>query len=1046
LLRIPQLGTSQFLLICCLLILHKHKQVTAPLFKRNNRITNKLLDGSAATLDESADIEICEDSDNGVCDCEFGLDECGDGFFSIIAPDVDCVNLLDTFSIVPPQIYIVNVARILTRSLSRASVQSAQHNHGVDELEASIVEPMEVGEFLVQEHIPTPVSPVPNDIAPADDASVNTFNQSQHSIAVQMRQHQSQSLTVSQPVHQVTVAPSGQQPTRRVQIGGPRLPKYCANLGDILSESICSLYSLGHMNQVCVHCGATFWQSEALSQSRRSDPLRFPTCCAHGKVILAPLSADPPVELWQLMSGTTSQSKDFLDNIRAYNSALSFVSVGVKQREQISTGPPTFVIQGQVVHRIGSLLPAEGVEPKFCQIYVFDPSVQISYVLLFPLGDFGYEIDIPHCRESNKRVTQREFYAFRIMVRERQPCLQASGQTIFTPMLRPLLHRGGRLFQQYVVDSYAKVENSQLRHQRQRQQHLRGDVLQGLTDAIAAGDNSAEAVGQRVYLSSSFTGGPRYMHQCYQNCMAIVRALGKPHLFLTMTCNPGWEEIVFECRSSGTEPHNRPDIVARVFRSKLRQLLHEILEEHVFGIVDGYCYVVEFQKRGLPHAHILLILRDQISPEQYCKYTSAEIPDPDRHPRLFHRVVESLVHSPCNTLGSHRCHTGEGRCRFGFPKPYSDSTFENTEGYMTYRRPAPQDASNTRVINLRVQSTHGEQEKTYTVGSNRVQLHGRWVDNSWIVPYNPHLLLRYDCHINVEVCSSVRAVKYLFKYVFKGHDCAVAQISSANPAPTISNQSASANMAQSTSATTATVPGGNNSAVPRAVDEISDFVNGRYIGSSEACWRMFEYPLQGHKPAVVRLAVHLEGQQYVVYQVGAPQVAMDRQAQTTLTAWFEANELYPEARQLLYPDFPKRYVWDKRSKTWQARQRNIDETIGRMYTAHPSSGEKFYLRILLSHVTGARSFVDLRTLHDGRVCQTFQDACRQRGLLEDDLEWKECLEDACATQCSGSQLRELFVVILLFGNPTNANELWEMFRGRLADDIQRRLQRNGPPG
>ena len=44
------------------------------------------------------------------------------------------------------------------------------------------------------------------------------------------------------------------------------------------------------------------------------------------------------------------------------------------------------------------------------------------------------------------------------------------------------------------------------------------------------------------------------------------------------------------------------------------------------------------------------------------------------------------------------------------------------------------------------------------------------VNNTWIVPYNPWLLLKYNCHINVEICCNIKNVKYLYKYVYKGPD------------------------------------------------------------------------------------------------------------------------------------------------------------------------------------------------------------------------------------------------------------------------------------
>jgi hypothetical protein len=43
-------------------------------------------------------------------------------------------------------------------------------------------------------------------------------------------------------------------------------------------------------------------------------------------------------------------------------------------------------------------------------------------------------------------------------------------------------------------------------------------------------------------------------------------------------------------------------------------------------------------------------------------------------------------------------------------------------------------------------------------------------NNRWVIPLNPSLLMLYNCHINVEICSSIKAVKYMYKYIYKGPD------------------------------------------------------------------------------------------------------------------------------------------------------------------------------------------------------------------------------------------------------------------------------------
>jgi hypothetical protein len=112
------------------------------------------------------------------------------------------------------------------------------------------------------------------------------------------------------------------------------------------------------------------------------------------------------------------------------------------------------------------------------------------------------------------------------------------------------LHKSSRLFQQYVVDNYIKIETSRLRWLRLNQTQIRSDLYKGLSDSIAGGETDAANVGQKTILPSSFVGGPRDMQMRYHDAMALVQRFGKPDVFVTVTCNPFWPEIV-ECLYPG---------------------------------------------------------------------------------------------------------------------------------------------------------------------------------------------------------------------------------------------------------------------------------------------------------------------------------------------------------------------------------------------------------------------------------------------------------------------------------------------------------------
>ncbi|XP_041011267.1 uncharacterized protein LOC121255037 [Juglans microcarpa x Juglans regia] len=228
--------------------------------------------------------------------------------------------------------------------------------------------------------------------------------------------------------------------------------------------------------------------------------------------------------------------------------------------------------------------------------------------------------------------------------------------------------------------------------------------------------------------------------------MALVQRFGKPDIFLTMTCNPSWKEILDELGPQ-EEAQNRPDLIARIFRAKLEELKDELFKREIFGKVSAYVYVIEHQKRGLPHAHFLIILQRDwkiYDPESFDEIVSAKIPDKERNLHLHKAVIRHMMHGPCGVLNpSNVCMKTNGSCKNHFPKGFASNTTVGIDCFPQYRR-----CDNGITVKVR----------------------GKNLDNRWVVPHNPYLLAKFDCHLNVEICSTIKAVKYLYKYIYKGHD------------------------------------------------------------------------------------------------------------------------------------------------------------------------------------------------------------------------------------------------------------------------------------
>ena len=297
------------------------------------------------------------------------------------------------------------------------------------------------------------------------------------------------------------------------------------------------------------------------------------------------------------------------EDIRRYNQPSVNTEVATLLPMDLASGNPNGSSRDVVLHARGG---DNSLHTMHESHQFYDPW---CFPLLHPFGDAGWTLEIPHQR-SDKHVTVREFYAYRLHTRGNDS---------------DFLFKGGRLFQEYVTDMWAKSEHNSLRFLMNNQDKLRSTVYQGAMDHLLDSDADPKQIGKRVILPSSFSSGPRAMLQQYYDSMAIAGHFGKPTYFVTVTMNPKRPEVV-ENIPSGQDDYNRPDLSARGFKVLLDDIMTDIVDGGIFGKVVASVYVIEFQKRGLPHSHILLWLDENDVPKTSADLDNvvcAEIPDPE---------------------------------------------------------------------------------------------------------------------------------------------------------------------------------------------------------------------------------------------------------------------------------------------------------------------------------------------------------------------------------------------------------------------------------
>jgi hypothetical protein len=237
------------------------------------------------------------------------------------------------------------------------------------------------------------------------------------------------------------------------------------------------------------------------------------------------------------------------------------------------------------------------------RIHEFHPAyLSYQYPLIFPYGEDGYRDGILQKYKDQvvvtrqNRLTIKNWLSYRIQSRKNDP--------------RTLLC-SRRLYQQFLVDGFTMMESERLTWLRKNQPKLRVGKYQRLSNPAQPNQTKR---GKRVVLPSTFVGSRRYLDQLYFDGMAISSKLGFPDLFITFTCNPNWPEIQREVSKDNLQAHDRPDIVSRVFKIKLQNLMKDLTRKHLLG------RVIACKLSSLYIKYTLFSIAIQLHIHVYCHY------------------------------------------------------------------------------------------------------------------------------------------------------------------------------------------------------------------------------------------------------------------------------------------------------------------------------------------------------------------------------------------------------------------------------------------
>ncbi|XP_021730838.1 uncharacterized protein LOC110697766 [Chenopodium quinoa] len=553
-------------------------------------------------------------------------------------------------------------------------------------------------------------------------------------------------------------------------------------------------------------------------------------CCDDGEIRIA--ANDYPPQLVWLLTSKDEEEKHFKKYVQLYNNLFAFTSLGGDHKAETKNGIYVFKLHRQIYHDTPSLVPGEK-GPQYMQLYFYDGQQELANRLKFPdqrvynapttdevaviwlENTSSSEPESPHilvtCVDDSSHMIQH-YYGFY--------------DPLQYPLLFPYVDCGWTQGLKKMSMGGIQQLQSQTNPVSSCSIHTTEELLDEEARRANGGSSKADKhISAREYYAYRLQCRPgnyllRVGRYCGEECAANVerrvilpatfiggpRDLKKRYLnAMSLVQRFGKPDLFITMTCNPNWPEIKQELAAREEAQNKPDIVSRVFRAKTFDDFD--------------------------------KFVCAKKPSYENG-YLREIVIKHMMHGPCGYLNPEcpcmKHKEQRGHCKYGYPKKNCEETKSNSDGYPLYRRRATCDTVKVRSVEM---------------------------DNSWVIPYNPYLLAYFNCHLNVEVCSTIEAVKYLYKYVYKGHD------------------KISFNIVQT------------KDGVPMQ-DEIEQYQSGRWVSPCEAAWCLFGFYLYEMYPLVLPLPVHLPNSQLIQmrpHEQLTSIVSDAKRTRTCLTEFFEMN-------------------------------------------------------------------------------------------------------------------------------------------------------------